>query len=87
MCEALRELMAEDLKDAEKKGIGKGIEQGIEQGIKQGIKQGIDLRDREKITNMLNKGKTPNEIVEFCDYPMELVLEVQDKLVNNPKAD
>lgn len=33
MCEALRELMAEDLKDAEKKGIGKGIEQGIEQGI------------------------------------------------------
>ncbi|WP_026662314.1 hypothetical protein [Butyrivibrio proteoclasticus] len=79
MCEALRELMAEDLKDAEKKGIGKGIEQGIEQGI--------DLRDREKITNMLNKGKTPNEIVEFCDYPMELVLEVQDKLVNNQKDD
>ena len=83
MCEALRELMAEDLKNAEKKGIGKGIEQGIEQGTE----QGIDLRDREKITNMLNKGKTPNEIVEFCDYPMELVLEVQDKLVNNQKAD
>ncbi len=30
MCEALRELMADDLKEAESKGIEKGIEKGID---------------------------------------------------------
>ncbi len=33
MCEALRELMADDLKEAESKGIEKGIEKGIDRGI------------------------------------------------------
>ncbi|SFQ26685.1 hypothetical protein SAMN04487928_1281 [Butyrivibrio proteoclasticus] len=33
MCEALRELMADDLKNAEKQGIERGLEQGLEQGV------------------------------------------------------
>ena len=36
MCEALRELFEDELKEREKQGIGKGIEQGIERGIEQG---------------------------------------------------
>lgn len=50
MCEALRELMAEDLKEAENIGKRKGIEEGIEK------------RDCEKITEMLKDGKTPKAI-------------------------
>ena len=44
------------------------------------VEEGITKRDKEKITGMLKKGKTPEDIVEFCDYPMELVLEVQAEL-------
>ena len=35
MCEALRELMADDLKEAENIGIEKGIEKGIAEGAKE----------------------------------------------------
>lgn len=41
MCEALRELFADELQESEEKGIRLGISQGIEQGISQGIEQGI----------------------------------------------
>ena len=36
-----------------------------------------DQRDREKIEEMLRKGKTPEDIVDFCGYPLQLVLEVE----------
>ncbi len=65
MCEALRELMADDLKEAESKGIEKGIEK----------------RDYQKIMEMLKDGKTPEAIVEFCKYPMEQVLKVQNEML------
>ena len=73
MCEALRELMADELKDAENKGVELGIEQGIEQ------------RDFDKISDMLRRGKKPEEIAEFCNYPLQQVLDIQSKL-NNPNG-
>ncbi len=39
-----------------------------------------DERDREKIMAMLRKGKTPEEIADFCDYPLELVLKVKESM-------
>ncbi len=65
MCEALREFMADDLKEAESKGFEKGIEK----------------RDCQKIMEMLKDGKTPEAIVEFCKYPMEQVLKVQEEML------
>ena len=56
MCEALRELMADDLKDAEEKGI--------EQGIMQGIEQGIDRRLVDQVCKKLRKGKDISEIAD-----------------------
>ena len=73
MCEALRELMADDLREAENKGMEKGMAQGIEK------------RDTQKIMEMLKDGKTPEAIVEFCKYPMEQVLKVQEKIVSVKK--
>ena len=46
-----------------------------------GIEKGRNQRDREKIEVMLRKGKTIEEIVDFCDYPIELVKEVQESLL------
>ena len=54
---------------------------GISEGIEQGINQGIALRDKQKIEEMLKSGKTPQEISEFCLYPLELVLNVKETMV------
>ncbi len=50
---------------------GKYIDQGIEQGIEQGKAQ--------LILTMLEKGKTPQEISDLCDIPVENILKVQEE--------
>ena len=42
---------------------------------------GKEKRDREKIEVMLRKGKSPEEIADFCDYPIELVKQVEESLL------
>jgi hypothetical protein len=51
-----------------------------EEGREEGRKEGIDFRDSQMIENMLRKGKTVEEIVEFCDYPRELVEKIWEKM-------
>ena len=74
MCEALRELMADDLKQAEDKGQ--------KRGEKIGEKLGMEKRDVDKISEMLGLGRKPEDIAEFCNYPLEQVLDVQKKLLS-----
>ena len=52
--------------------IDEGIEIGIEQGIGQGIEQSIE--------KMLRRGRTVEEIVDFCGYPYEQVKKVADSM-------
>jgi predicted transposase/invertase (TIGR01784 family) len=52
-----------------------------EMGIEEGIEQGKSQRDKEKIEVMLKKGRSPEEIADFCDYPLELVQAVQESLL------
>ncbi len=35
---------------------------------------------QRSISMMLSRGKTPEEIVDFCGYPLEMVLKVQEGL-------
>ena len=63
-------------------GIGIGREQGIGIGREQGIGIGREQRDREKIEEMLRKGKTPEAIADFCDYPLTLVKEVEKNMLS-----
>lgn len=46
-----------------------------------GLEKGRSIRDREKIEEMLKRGKEPKEIADFCNYPLELILEVQKNLL------
>ncbi len=46
-----------------------------------GIEEGIDQEQRHQIEKLLLKGKSVDEIVEFCDYPIELVKSVQESLL------
>lgn len=52
-----------------------------EKAIEEGIEIGISKRDREKISEMLANGKTPEAIAEFCNYPMSLIKEVQQNML------
>lgn len=40
MCQALRELFADEFEECKEKAISEGLQQGIQQGIRQGIQQG-----------------------------------------------
>ena len=43
--------------------------------------KGRSQRDREMIEKLLRSGKSPEEIHDFCGYPMKLILEVQDEML------
>ena len=46
-----------------------------------GMEKGAEKAHREKIAEMLRKGKTPEAIADFCDYPIELIEEVQESML------
>ena len=46
----------------------------------EGLEEGGDLRDNMRITDMLQRGKTVEEIVDFCNYPYEMVRKVKESL-------
>ena len=58
-----------------------GRKEGRKEGIKEGIKEGKDIRDKEMISDMLNRGKSIMEIVDFCGYSVELVEQVEKKML------
>lgn len=57
-----------------------GVDKGVEQGIEQGFSKGQDFERRERIAEMLRCGKSPDAIADFCNYPMDLILEVQQNI-------
>ena len=39
--------------------------------------EGINIANKSRIEDMLRRGKTAEEIVDFCGYPIDLVKEVE----------
>jgi hypothetical protein len=50
------------------------LEKGLERGIEQGKTQAI--------INMLERGKTPEQIADFCGYPLEQVKKVEAEMLS-----
>ena len=46
-----------------------------------GIQKGREEERREQIADMLKKGKNPQEISDFCGYPLDLILDVQNSIL------
>ena len=90
MCEAINNIeqvakflgIEQGIQQGIEQGIQQGIEQGIQQGIEQGIQQGIDHERHSQIEQMLKKGKTPEEIADFCSYTIDEILNVQNVLLS-----
>ena len=60
MCEALRELMKDeiekDIREREEQQYERGIEQGIERGIERGMEQGIAKGTLETLKGLVRDG-------------------------------
>ena len=53
---------------------------GREEDREEGLEEGRNKRDQEMIEEMLRRGKKPEEIADFCGYPIELIKDVEEKL-------
>ncbi len=42
--------------------------------------EGGDIRDNKRISDMLRRGKTVDEIVDFCGYPKNQVEKVEKEM-------
>ena len=66
MCDALKELFAEELKEENKRGMERGIERGRAEGI----------HLAKLIFKLSAQGSSAEEIAEKCDLPLEQVREI-----------
>ena len=70
------------LTEFDEKTFVNGIkEEGREEGRKEGRKEGRMERDKEKIAELLHNGKTPQQIADFCSYPMDLIQKVLEEML------
>ena len=61
--------------------IQEEAEIAAEAAAKDAEKKGREEREQEMIEEMLRRGKKPEEIADFCGYPMGLIREVEERLV------
>ena len=74
MCEALKELFADELEVAKKDALEQGIQRGIQQGIQRGIQQGAQLT--KSVFKLSLSGCSIEEIAAKCNISEQKVLEI-----------
>lgn len=70
MCDALKELFADELKEADARGRAEGVQYGIERGKIEGI------RLAKQILSLHEQGNTEEQIAEICGLSAEQVREI-----------
>ena len=68
---ALKELFAEELKEADSRGRAEGVRQGMQQGMRQGMDKGIRLA--KEALRLYAQGDSPEQIAEKCELSIEQV--------------
>ena len=93
MCEALRRIVADEIKEAletaEKEAILRGEAQGMEQGMakgmaegmEKGMKQGMEQGRNDIIEGALKNGNTLEQVSAFLNIPLEEVRKVEEKMM------
>ena len=78
--ETMQMFKEEGREEGRAEGLEEGRAEGLEEGHTKGLAEGREIRGREKITDMLRRGKTVEEIVDFCGYPDEQVRRIADSV-------
>ncbi len=63
------------------RGYRSGYGTGYDTGYDSGYEKGADSEQRQRIEIMLQKGIDPKEIERLCDYPLDLIHEVQNGML------
>ena len=71
-----KEEFEEGMEQGMERGIAQGMERGIAQGIEQGVEQGRVQRLTEQVCSKLKKGKTPEEIADALEEPVENIQKI-----------
>ena len=66
----------EEFEEGVAEGMERGIAQGMERGIEQGVEQGRVQILAELVCSKLKKGKTPEEIADALEEPVENVQKI-----------
>ena len=66
MCDSLKELFAEELKEADSKGRTEGIQQGVTQGVQLA----------KQVLKLAAQGESPQMKSEKCSITLEQVKEI-----------
>ena len=74
--EEFEEGMEQGITQGMERGIAQGMERGIAQGIEQGVEQGRVQRLTEQVCSKLKKGKTPEEIADALEEPVENIQKI-----------
>ena len=82
MCEALRELMKDEIeKELENKleqGRKQGLEQGLEEGLEQGLEQGEKLQLIRQVIKKLQKGNSVEETSDMLEEEPENIRKIYE---------
>jgi hypothetical protein len=70
-----------DRRDARAEGRAEGLTEGLSEGMSEGLSRGR----AESIERLLRKGKTPEEVHELLDYPMEEIQRVEREVLSAVK--
>ncbi len=91
MCNALRELFAEEIKEAREKGISCGMSEGMAQGLSQGLAQGLSQGSIAggigSIRSMYRHRLTVENIAELIDQSKEYVAGIVSLITSYPAED
>ena len=71
MCQALEELMKDELEDREQRGMEAGIEVGMERGIEKGIEKGIEAMIRAFRNLNITEGEICRQLQKECHLSEE----------------
>lgn len=74
------------LSDTKKEG-GMSMCEVAERLENRGMEKGLEKGREEVIARLISKGKTPDEIHELLEYPLEYIYRVQQSLANNSKKE
>ena len=66
----------EEFEDGVAEGMERGIAQGMERGIERGVEQGRVQILAEQVCCKLKKGKTPEEIADALEEPIENIRKI-----------
>lgn len=78
MCDALNELFAEELKEADARGRREGHRTGVIEGHRNGIVEGRadGIRLTKKVFQLSAQGESMESIAEKCNIPLEEVRDI-----------